>query len=127
MDRCQKSRMAILNGDSNGASMKAADFKPCVMCGKGVMHTGIPLFYRVKVERFGILANEVQRTHAMEQFMGGHVAIARVFHDPELTQSVMPEISGLVCESCSVRPTMLAGLVEQLIEEAERSKAKDAA
>ncbi len=81
--------------------MRAADFKPCVLCGKGVMHTGVPLFYRVKIERLGINVGEVQRTHGMEQFFGGAVALARVFHDPDLTEVIMPEVEMLVCEDCS--------------------------
>lgn len=101
--------------------MKAADFKPCIMCGKGVMHTGVPLFYRVKIERLGILANEVQRTSAMEQFMGGNVAIARAFHDPELTRVVMPEVTGLVCEPCSTENYPLAMLVEHACNRGEKS------
>lgn len=83
--------------------MRAADFKPCVLCGKGVMHTGLPLFYRVKIERLGINVGEVQRAHGMEQFFGGAVGVARVFHDPDLTTVVMPEVEMLVCEDCSVR------------------------
>ena len=39
--------------------MKAEDFKPCALCGKGMMHTGVPLFYRVTVEHLGIKMREV--------------------------------------------------------------------
>lgn len=104
------------------AQLKAGDFTPCLMCGKGVMHTGIPLFYRVKLERFGVLANEVRRVAAMEQFMGGNVGIARAFHDPELTQTMMPEVSGLVCETCSMKPWPVAMLAETANERKENKE-----
>ncbi len=96
--------------------MKAGDFKPCAFCGKGVMHTGIPLFYRVKIERLGIKGGEVQRAAGMEQFMGGNVALARVFHDPDLTQVVMDEITVLVCETCSTEPHHLAMAIESEVQ-----------
>ena len=48
--------------------MKRTDFKPCANCGKGVAHTGLPLFWVVEIQRFGIDAQAVQRQHGMEQF-----------------------------------------------------------
>jgi hypothetical protein len=69
-------------------AMTAGDFKPCALCGRGVMHAGVPIFYRVRIESMGINLQEVQRTAGMEQFMGGHVALARVFHDPDIATPI---------------------------------------
>ncbi len=93
--------------------MKAGDFKPCACCGKGVMHTGVPVFWRVRIERMGIDARAVQQTHGMEQFMGGHVALARVFQDPDIATPIVDEPTTLlICEDCALKPLMLAVLAE---------------
>ena len=33
--------------------MKQRDFTPCVVCRKGVAHSGAPYFYRVRIELHG--------------------------------------------------------------------------
>lgn len=103
-----------------GEKMKAGDFRPCALCGKGVMHTGLPLFYRVTIQRMGIDRQEVQRSHGMEQFFGGALALSRVFHDPDIAKPISEVCKVLVCEDCSTRPHMLA----QLPEAAERIEAR---
>lgn len=103
--------------------MRAGDFRPCVLCGKGVAHTGLPLFFRVKIERMGIDGRAIQQTHGMEQFMGGHVALARVFHDPEIAKPIT-EVTGLVCEECAMVSHPLAMLSESAHEKADAEAAK---
>lgn len=93
--------------------MKAGDFKPCALCGRGVMHAGMPIFYRVRIESMGINLEAVQRTAGMEQFMGGHVAIARALHDPDIATPIVPAVTSLVCQECSVQPHMVARLAEE--------------
>lgn len=92
--------------------MKASDFKPCAFCGQGVMHTGLPLCYRVRVERIGIDMREVNRSAGMEQFMGGNVALARIFHDPDIAHPIGDPVESLVCEKCALEPQILALLNE---------------
>lgn len=92
--------------------MKAEELKPCAFCGKGMMHSGVPLFYRLTVEHMGIDVREVQRASGMEQFMGNNVALARVFHDPEIAKRVGDQHTALVCQSCALEPHMLAGLIQ---------------
>jgi hypothetical protein len=91
--------------------VKAADFKPCALCGKGMMHAGVPLFYRVTVEHMGIDVRECERASGMEQFLG-NVALARVFHDPDVAQCVGEPVTTLVCQSCALTPSLLARLAE---------------
>ena len=91
--------------------MKAGEFKPCALCGKGMMHSGVPLFYRVTVEHMGVLVREVERSAGMEQFMG-NVAIARVFHDPDVGERIGDPSTRLVCQPCALEPHLLARLME---------------
>ena len=52
-------------------NMHRKDFKPCAICHKGVMHTGLPLFWRVHIERIGVDMQAAQRQQGLEQFFGG--------------------------------------------------------
>lgn len=84
--------------------MRAADLRPCALCGKGVMHTGVPLFWRVSLQRMGVDLAAVQQGHGMETYFGGHVALARVFHDPEIAKPFGEGRTILVCEECAAEP-----------------------
>lgn len=95
-----------------GTAMRAGDFKLCAHCGKGVAHTGIPIFWRVTVERMGIDRIAVQQTAGMEQFFGGQVAIARAFQDPDIAKPIVPGDTFLVCERCALEPHLLAQIAE---------------
>lgn len=103
--------------------MKRTDFKPCANCGKGVAHTGLPLFWVVEIQRFGIDAQAVQRQHGMEQFFGGNrpgaVALADVFNDgAPLASPINDKVKILLCETCVLDHLPVAAL-----DEAERERA----
>jgi hypothetical protein len=97
--------------------MKAEDLKPCALCGKGMMHAGVPLFYQVTVQTMGVDARAVQQQHGLETFFGGGrggVAMSRVFSpDPDVAKAIGDPHRTLVCQSCSVEPHMLMRLASE--------------
>lgn len=99
---------------TNTTNMQRKDFKPCAICRKGVMHTGLPLFWRVHIERMGVDMKAAQRQHGMEQFFGGAVAIADVFNDGASIGKPMDEgKTVLVCETCAMVDMPVAVLAER--------------
>jgi hypothetical protein len=96
-----------------GKAIKADELKPCAICGKGVMHSGVPLFYRVSVEIMGVDASAVRQAHAMEQFFNGAVPIARVFMDPDIAKPVFDPVESVICQPCALEARPLALLLEQ--------------
>lgn len=103
--------------------MRAEEFTKCKGCGKGVAHTGLPIFWRVKIERMGIDGNAVRQTDAMERYFGGHaggsmgqsaLAVSRVFQDPIIAKPIdgIEPVTALLCETCSTKPLPLALLAE---------------
>jgi len=81
--------------------MKHRDFKPCCLCGKGVMHAGHVLFLRLSIERLGIRADRVQRAYGMELLMGGNALLANVMGpDEDLAEVIDSQQNLLVCGSC---------------------------
>lgn len=92
--------------------MNRADFKPCAICHKGMMHTGLPLFYRVTIERMGIDLRAVRQQHGLEQLTGS-VGLADVFSPNSALASPLPDPSVvLICEECAMKETMIAVLAE---------------
>jgi hypothetical protein len=98
--------------------MKARDIKPCAICGKGLMHAGVPLFYRVKVESMGVDLNAVRRHSGLEQFFGGRqlgAILADVMGpNPDIAKPMIEDQPALlVCQSCALEPRPLLLLLER--------------
>lgn len=72
----------------------------CDLCGKGIGHTGLPLFWRITVERFGINMPAVQRQTGLAMMIGGPLA-SIMGPDEDMAQSVMEAATLTVCESCA--------------------------
>jgi hypothetical protein len=101
-------------------AMKQTDFTPCVGCGKGVMHTGLPLCYRVTIERMGIDGRAVQRQAGLEMMLGGHAKIANVMGpDEDMGLPIGPTLRGLLCETCANSPGTFFGLIVESLNDAK--------
>lgn len=85
--------------------MKAQELRAhatCSLCRKKVGDSGIPLFYRLTVERFGVKLDAVYRQTGLEMMLGGHLGIAQAMGpDEEMTIQVMDPLVLVVCEPCS--------------------------
>lgn len=88
--------------------------KPCPLCGKGLMHSGVPLAWRVSVQRIGIDLRKVQRQSGLEQMMG-NVAIASVFApESEYGVKIDDPVTMVICEPCALaNPIGLAALSDE--------------
>ncbi len=96
--------------------MKARDFKPCAVCGRGVAHAGVPLFYRVTVQAMGIDGKAVQRRHGLELVFGGGqpgAVLADVMGPDENIAVPMEEPNQmLICQPCALESRPLLMLAE---------------
>ncbi len=97
------------------AGLKHRDLKPCIFCGKGMMHSGSIAFYKVKIERCIVNVGAVQRAAGLEQMMGGHALLANIMGPNEDLAKIMPEGTDvLVCDDCAVmRNSCVAAIVER--------------
>ena len=77
----------------------------CCLCCKKIGETGLPIFYRVRIERHGLDAHAVRRQAGLEMMLGGHVAIAQAMGPNEdMTQELMEPKTVTICEMCSQEP-----------------------
>ena len=104
-----------------GRGLKASDIKKCAKCGKGVMHTGLPLFWRVTIERFGIDKGAVDRRHGLEMFFGGGrgaAALAGVMGpDEDIAKPVMDPVTLTLCEDCACGKSLPVAALAELAPE----------
>jgi len=78
----------------------------CGLCGLPIGHTGIPIFYRVKIESFGLNASAIQRKTGLEMMLGGHSELARIMGpDEDMAESMGPATEFTVCQSCYTEKT----------------------
>jgi len=90
---------------------------PCALCGKGVMHDGSPIFYRVRVEQLVVDIGAVQRRHGLEQFFGGGGVGAELAQamgaDEPIAKPLSSIFEALLCQSCSMGGATVPRLCEQ--------------
>jgi len=88
----------------------------CNLCSRPIGHTGLPLFWRVTVERFGIDAKAVRRLHGLGDYLGSHALASVMGPDEDLAQPVMDPVKATICEACALD----RGLPVAVIAEAAR-------
>ncbi len=91
----------------------------CGVCGKVVNHDGMPLFYRVRVQRYGLDVNALKRQQGLTMMMSGHHALARIMGPDEDMATRMSDHEVTVCESCSHDTTMMGVLAAAWKDEDE--------
>lgn len=107
-------------------AMKQIDFSPCCRCGRGVMHAGMPLFFRITIERMGIDARAVQRQAGLEMMLGGHAAIAHAMGpNDDIGLPIGDAGKGLICHGCAMDfdGTSFAEIIDALDRRANKDEA----
>lgn len=89
--------------------MKEAELRKhavCDICRQPIGHTGLPLFWRVTVERFGIDLRAVRRQDGLTAMLGGNAMIAQhMGANEDMAKSLMTVVL-TVCESCAMEQSL---------------------
>lgn len=70
----------------------------CDVCGKKIMSEGLPLFYVVTVERYGIDVKKCERQDHLAGFMGSSQLAAVMGPGEVLAKPMMEPVKLTVCE-----------------------------
>jgi hypothetical protein len=85
----------------------------CSSCGRKIGESGLPLFWRVTIERFGLELRELERQQGLALMLGGNGLLARVMGpDADLARPLMDPVTLSICEPCGTSSTMVAALAE---------------
>lgn len=82
------------------ANMKQTDLRPCVLCGKGVMHDNNIAFFRVQVDHLVVNLRAVQRQAGLEGVLGGNAALAFHMGPQEDIAEQASTSRAIVCQDC---------------------------
>ena len=78
------------------------DIATCHICGNKIGACGIPTFYRVRIQHWGLKLDAMQRQTGMEMMMNGHVALAQIMGaDEDMATQLGDDIEITVCHTCS--------------------------
>lgn len=86
----------------------------CAHCEKKIGECGMPMFYRIKIERHLLNLAAIQRQRGLAQFLSGNDRLAQVMGpDEEMTCDLLEHSREItICESCSTRNICVAQLSE---------------
>lgn len=74
----------------------------CSLCNRKIGESGLPLFWRITVERFGIDMRAVRRQDGLTAFIGSASIAAVMGPDEDLAQPLMQPTELTVCEPCAM-------------------------
>lgn len=99
----------------------------CGVCRQKFGSSGLPVFYRITIARYGVDRGPLMRQTALEMMMGGHVDLAQALSpDEDMTVTLQEPATITVCETCAAERTnvhRLAGLIE--VTSAEKPQPSD--
>lgn len=86
----------------------------CAICNRPFGHTGLPLFWRITVERFSVDMGAIQRQDGLAALLGGNSLLAGIMGpDNDMAEPMMDAITITVCESCAMEDQIcIAALAE---------------
>ena len=99
-----------MHANSDGRPMKRAELlqhAQCSLCHKPIGNSGLPLFWRVKIERFGVDLRAVQRQDALGVLVGNQALGAIMGPDQDMATPMQEHPTVVtVCETCSTAKDM---------------------
>lgn len=88
------------------------EYATCILCRKKVGEFGLPLFWRVRVERFGIDLKAVRRQTGLAMMTGA--TLAQVLGpDEEMATAILGPLTMAICDPCSMKDTCVYELAER--------------
>ncbi len=104
-------------GGAVAPAMKEKDLRAaavCHLCGKGFGHTGMPLFWRVTVTRYGVNAAAIRRQDGLAAHLGNTALAAVMGPDEDMATPICEPTTVTVCEACAIgRLTPVALLIPE--------------
>lgn len=89
------------------------EISQCAWCKKPFGHTGLPLFWRVTIARYGVDMHAVRRQDGLTALLGGHANLAQVMGpDEEMAKPIMEPVTVTLCETCATEQLRIMVLAE---------------
>lgn len=96
--------------------MKETELRQIATCAhrhRKIGETGLPLFYVLTVERYGLNLPAIQRQQGLTLLVGGSARLAAIMGpDEDMAESVMEPVKLTICEACASENICLADAIE---------------
>lgn len=97
--------------------MKETDLRKhttCSLCSRKILHAGVPLFWIVTVNRYGVRLDRAQRQDGLAAFLGSSALANVMGANEDLAEPVMDTVTLSLCESCATtrNPLPIAAMIE---------------
>jgi hypothetical protein len=90
----------------------------CSRCGKPIGHTGLPFFWTLTVNRYGLDVGALRRNAGLAAYLGGSAELARIMGpDEDMAEKIMDTVTLTLCENCAMEPVIIPALCEKETEE----------
>lgn len=73
----------------------------CGLCGRAILHTRLPIFWKIKISRFGVRVDKARRVDALAQVVGNQRIAEVLSPDTDMVEPLMDPVELAVCEPCS--------------------------
>lgn len=84
----------------------------CGLCNEKIGKSGLPLFMRVSVKRYGLKADALRRQTGFGMLMGNG-ALAQIMGPNEDMAEIISENTVTVCETCGLENSILHRILEK--------------
>lgn len=84
----------------------------CRLCDEKIGKSGLPLFMRVSVKRYGLKADAIKRQQGLGMMLGGHGLLAQVMGPNEDMAEIIHENEITVCETCASKNPIIYHILE---------------
>lgn len=92
----------------------------CSLCNHPIGTAGVPIFYRLKIDTFGLDLNALQRQQGLTMQLGGHAALAAAMGpDEDLAQPMGETATLTVCQHCAINARYPVAFLIETATEAE--------
>ena len=81
--------------------MKQTDIKKCAICKEGIMHSGVPIFCTIKVQRHILKLDVCKRQTGLEMMLGNAHLANVMGPNEDISEPVSEESDFWVCEDCA--------------------------
>ena len=73
----------------------------CRMCGKAIGHTGLPLFWRVRIRRYGLKVDAISQQQGLAMMLGGRGDLAQIMGPDKDMAEIITDVEITLCERCA--------------------------
>ena len=85
----------------------------CVMCKKPIGHTGLPVFWRIRIQRYVLKIDALKRQQGLTMMLDGYAQLAQIMGPDEDMADKMSEIEITLCAKCATEEQWPIAVLEE--------------